>query len=198
MKQIFFLCLLLSAANLFAQHPILDELALFDVEGKVHVRATIKVGASCLGMNILRSEDSLNFSTIGQIAGICGSDSEAVKYSFIDESPLKNKTSFYKLQLGGYGETEVLSIRVIAVGESGALVIPNPAHEQANIYFKNPLREQTNILIINRLGAPVLTQKTQEQVFQLDLKALDSGVYFFVISNESGTQKTVSKLVVRH
>jgi len=196
MKQILYLCLLLSSINLFAQaHPILDELALFDVEGKVHIRATIKAGSSCLGMNILRAEDSLTFISIGQIAGICGSDAEPMKYSFIDENPLKNKTSFYKLQLGGFGETEVLSIRVIDVGQSGVVVIPNPVRDQTTIYFKNPLHEQHNLFIINSLGATILIEKTQEQVFQLDLKKLDAGVYFFVISDESSKKKAAGRII---
>ena len=43
------------------------------VETKVQLNFTIKAGNTCNGIEIFRSPDSVNFSLIGDIQGVCGS-----------------------------------------------------------------------------------------------------------------------------
>src|SRR5437870_3891883 len=76
------------------------------VENRVQLNFTISAGNTCNGIQIFRSPDAVNFIEIGDIQGVCGSSDRSESYFFIDQAPLKNKTNYYRLQLGTLGSSE--------------------------------------------------------------------------------------------
>ncbi len=91
-------------AHVYAQHnPIPGNFSLFENNGKVYLNWSIVSGSTCNGIQIYRSTDSVMFTQVGNIPGICGSSSSAISYNFIDDNPVKNKVNYYRLELGNNG-----------------------------------------------------------------------------------------------
>jgi len=201
-KQIFYLLVLLLATNVSAQegsgHPILDKYNVFETGGKVYISCTISSGNTCNGIDVFRSEDSLAFNNIGNIAGICGSSGSPVTYDFVDAYPIKNKRMYYKLELGGFGYTSIVSILIIDTEEFGFQVRPNPANEKTIIFFENDSQDEFEINLYNSLGKSLFYQTGTTNQFSLNTASLANGLYFFSIGKSLGQNKIVGKLVVQH
>ena len=91
---------------------ILDRFNALVTNGQVTLTIVIRSGSTCAGINIYRSESDSNFQLIGDIPGICGSTSEAVQYVFTDAHPIFNTLSLYKIELGGIGFSDVLTVTI--------------------------------------------------------------------------------------
>lgn len=163
---------------------VLENYEVYEVNGNTQLTATIKSGVTCLGINFLRSEDStLNFQTIGEIQGVCGSSTESIRYDYTDMNPPKNKTLYYKIQMGGLGYSNVLSIRIIDSGEEAYLLTPNPCIDNCLIHFKNELRQSNRLRLFNKNGIQLALLETSDNFFEIDVKELPAAVYFFTVEN---------------
>src|SRR5687768_12462136 len=94
-------CLLLLMSITFRQaqgSPILGKFSLSESNGQVALDWQIVAGSTCNGIQIYRSTDAVQYSQIGNIAGICGSITEAVNYFFTDTTPVKNAINYYYLE----------------------------------------------------------------------------------------------------
>lgn len=192
--------LFLSGIYAFAQkHPILDRLDIFEANGKVYVSCVISAGNTCNGIDLLRSTDSLNYEPVGHVGGVCGSSSEPVSYIIIDDNPPKNKTLHYKLNLGGYGYTESISIKIIDTREFGFQIRPNPANEKATIYFENRNQGLTyNLSLFDNNGINISFLSTTTNFFEINTLTFPSGIYTFIISRDTGEPAVSGKLLVIH
>lgn len=200
MLRIFcFLLLILSTVTVRSQsHTILQNFSISQVDNEVYLSWVISQGETCNGTKILRSTDSLNFSQIGEIAGICGSPDFAQPFDFVDENPVKNKINFYKLELGNTGFSEVLAIEVINFPGNRALVLPNPSTETATIKYKNADKLLHTLRLYSITGAQILRLEGRENTFTLDTSRLESGTYIFTISEGDNVSNAGGKLVVAH
>lgn len=201
-KHILFIAVLLCSTFLFAQnetgHPILDDYNVIEVSGKVYIDVTISSGNTCKGIDVQRSDDSLNFVQVGHVGGICGNSSKSVSYSFVDEYPIKNKKSYYRVLLGERGYTTVTSITIIDTEEFGFQVRPNPANERATIFFENPYNDEFQLELFNLSGKKMLQLSSSSNAFDLNTFNLQNGLYFFSISKALDQKKVIGKLVVQH
>ncbi len=177
--------------NVHAQDStVLENFEVFEVNGNVQLTATIKSGFTCLGINFLRFEDSTSsFHSIGEISGVCGSSTEAIRYDFSDLNPPKNKTLYYRIQMGGLGYSNILSIRIIDSGEEAYLLTPNPCIDNCFIYFKNELRQNNRLRLFNKNGVQLALIETFDNFFEIDVKELPAAVYIFTVEN-SETKKS--------
>ena len=194
---------MLLGGALFAQqeepgHPILDNFSVLEISGKVFVSVTISQGNTCSGINVLRSADSVAYDTVGHVSGVCGSASHPVTYSFTDAAPIKNKTSYYKVELGGVGYTTVISILIIDTEAYGFQIRPSPARNQVKIYFENENHEMTNFLMYSVGGHQVMSLSSSEEYFDFNVADLENGIYIFSIRNNSNEKPIVGKLAVNH
>jgi hypothetical protein len=188
-----------SISNVSAQeNPILDKFDVFESGGKVYINCIISSGNTCNGIDVLRSADSINFEIIGNISGICGNSSTPTTYNFVDNNPIKNKPSYYKLELGGQGFTKILSVHIIDTEAFGFQVRPNPVKNQTTIYFENNENSEHKLSLYNTNGAEVLTQNTSTNQFYIEVTSLPSGIYIFLISKDNFSHNTKGKLVVQH
>ena len=185
--------------NSFAQHnPILDNFSVFENNGKVFLNWAITLGSTCNGIQIYRSADNTNFIKIGDIAGICGSSSSPTPYNFTDNNPEKNKINCYRLELGGNGSSEILSLEIIDIASGGFQIRPNPVSTEAKIYFDNNKKQEHQFMLYNMSGISVLTTTTKEDFFLLNSVLLQSGIYLFTISTNENLPTIQGKLLVQH
>jgi len=203
LKHISFLISVLLSVNLTAQtenpgHPILDGFKVFEISGKVFVDVTISSGNTCNGITVWRSDDSLNYTMVGEVLGICGNSSTPVPYNFTDVNPIKNIKSYYKVELGGAGFTNTVSITIIDTKEFGFQIRPNPANEKATIYFENPKNDEFELILFNLSGSKLFTKRSSTNAFNLDAYNLTNGIYFFSIGKSLNQERVIGKLVVQH
>lgn len=183
---------------IFAQHTILDRLNITESQGKVYINCVISEGNTCNGIVIYRSVDSLNFEVIGKIYGVCGSLNTPTGYYYTDETPVKNKTNYYKLELGGQGFTDVVSVLIIDTEISDFLIKPNPANITAKVFFNNDKNQETELNLYNQIGQIVLKDKASTNNFKLDVSNLPSGLYLIELKQENLRYKSIGKLMIVH
>jgi hypothetical protein len=166
----------------------LSQYTLSAADGKVIIEWTIAKGNTCQGVGIYRSADSTLFEQIGEISGICGSNETSVSYSFVDEAPVANAINYYRLSLGFLGESAVLSITVIDLGNTKVQIWPNPMGDAGQIVFKNDQNEKHRLMVYQTDGRFLFDQLSSQAYFPLNLTAYPTGVYLFTISEHKSGQ----------
>ncbi|MCF8239643.1 MAG: hypothetical protein K9I85_15880 [Saprospiraceae bacterium] len=194
-KTLLLVGLLLCGIMAQAQN-FLSDFTLAAGNGKVVLNWTVSAGNTCLGIGIVRATDEQNFIPIGNIGGICGSTTEAVSYSFVDEAPVPNKINSYKLLLGLSGESEVLSVEIIDLGSTGYQVRPQPMGDHGQIYFENNGGEPHLLSLLTLHGQLLYEQSTASNRFLLDLSPYPAGFLVFIIRDlKSGEIKAKGKVM---
>jgi hypothetical protein len=170
---------------------------LLEVQDGVFVNWQIDSGYTCQGVDILRSENGVDFVEVGHISGVCGSLTKPVSYSFLDEEPIANEDSYYRLKINGYGFTEILSIHYIELSEEGLLIYPNPANaEDVWVRFNNSNQEEVLITVVSIEGQFMQQTITTSNEFQLSSLTLTKGMYLISIQSADGRINSTGKLVV--
>ena len=177
---------------------ILDSFSAFETEGIVHLDWVIKSGNTCNGIIIQRSVDSINFSIIGNITGVCGNLSSPQPYKYVDETPLKNSVNYYRLELGGFGFSKAIAVEVIDYGTKEYQVRPNPFNAEAKIYFKNPEKEVLNFSLIDLNGSVLYSLFTNDDYLEINAREMTDGFYPFIISTKTGIVIITGKILVQH
>lgn len=199
-NKTFRICVLILFSSQFSfaqRNPILDNFSVFENNGKVFLNWTIKSGSTCRGIQIFRSSDNINFKQIGEIIGVCGSISEPITFNFNDEHPEINSFNSYRLELGGNGTSEVLSLEIIDIANGGYQIRPNPVSTIAKIYFNNNKKEPHQFVLYNLKGISVTTLSSNEDFFDFNANNLSSGLYFFSISNANNLEKAKGKMIIQ-
>lgn len=177
------------------EHQLLDHFIAAELNGKVLLSWRITKGSTCNGIQIYRSVNGQNFEEIGEISGVCGSSLESVTYNFTDENPVKNKTNAYRLELGGYGLSEVLKKEVIDVQTNGYQIRPHPVSGTSKLYFNNPKYQPHVVTIYTLTGQTVTTLTTQVNFLEINASGHPAGIYLFTIQNELGQVISSGKLI---
>ena len=179
-------------------HPILDRFSAFEVNETVQIECVISSGSTCNGIDVLRSTDSLTYEIIGNISGVCGSSSDPVTYNFEDPNPVLNAPNYYKLALGGFGFTNVITIIIKDIEEGKLRIAPNPSSAVSQIFFNNPLNQVYRLSIRNLVGESVVRKETREDLFEVNVSNLNAGYYFIHVSSEESNIVVTGVLVVSH
>jgi hypothetical protein len=180
LSKIIYGCLLwtLVPASSEAQSAFLSAFSGFQMDQSVLLNFTIRGGITCLGIDIERSSDSINFKVIGSISGICGSTSEEVTYSFEDSDPLINQPNHYRLLLGQVGYSEILAVAFLDY-TNGAVVIPNPFLEKTTIYFPDGFGNDRMLKLFDLAGKLVRQQPVSGNAIELEASGFSPGLYLF-------------------
>lgn len=191
--------IIISSNSVFAQdHLILDRFDIYKGETKVYLSCTISAGSICNGISIYRSEDTTQgFDKIGEIPSFCGNNSSPVSYEFIDNYPVLNKPSYYKLELGTYGFTKVKSILINDYGDAGFQVRPNPATASTYIYFENNFSQEIMLYLFDNFGNNIITEISKGNNIYVDLSLLKAGIYYFKLVNKTTLNQQFGKIFVK-
>ncbi len=169
--------------SLFAQEiNILDGFIGTAQTSQVQLRWTITSGETCNGTVIERSSDKLNWTQIGEIAGVCGSSAAPVSFNFIDSLPLANTINHYRLELGGRGYSHSISVAYYNFSKSSFVVIPNPVVSNATIFFEAKVFESYTFTLYDLNGRIHISTQGEGNSIVLNTEKLQSGTYFFIIS----------------
>lgn len=198
LKQFVFILLFGFQHISFSQDDIpLDKFSVEELNGVVSLSITISSGNICNGVQFYRSTDSLNYELIGQIQGYCGSISEPISYQFTDEHPVKNTRNYYRVNLGGYGYSNVISVDIIDLNKSGYQIRPNPASENVSIYFENKFKNNRTIYLYDLKGNKFYQNQTTEKYVNFNVTNIPNGLYVFVIFDEKNQLMTKGKLLIQ-
>lgn len=191
MRRALFLILLFITPSLFAQNE--DVVGYFNsavLNGKVLLTWNIKQGNTCNGVKVEHSTDSLTFTEVGSIEGVCGSASASTPYEFTHQDPTQNAVNYYRLLLGGVGYTWVISEKIIAIDTFGYTVAPNPVTESSILYFENANNDDFEFTVYDPSGVLVYDGTVSASEVALGSLGLESGLHFFRIT-DPGTSTTV-------
>lgn len=197
-RFILILFLLLVKFGFSQDPPVLQKFTVEAINGKAYLNWTIEAGGTCNGIGILRSSDSINFSQIGVLEGVCGSLSFPTNYIYTDESPLENKVNYYKLDLGGNGFSQIVGVEVIIIGEEKYLLFSNPIVDKSTLYFKNETNQLAELNVIDSEGGICLVKSTITDQFELVRSEFsEKGIYLFTISVSGSEKAVIGKLIIQ-
>ena len=153
-----------------------------EVDGNVVVNWTTRAGFTCEDINVLYGTDSTELSSVYTYPGICGSDTSEESYTFIMREPDVNQDIFFQIDLGVFGKSEILHLRITQIGTSGSLVYPNPASSQSTLLFDNPNADVSEITVYSGAGSQIYSYKTRNRSVTLaELNLEHSGLYSYTI-----------------
>lgn len=173
----------------------LDAITALENNAKVYLKWTIKSGNTCNGIRIHRSNDSLSFNTIGQINGICGSTTEAISYTFTDDSPKLNAKNYYTIEMGDLGFSKVVSVGVFDFS-AGIIIRPQPANEFVQLVFLNERNEKYILQIYSLQGELMVEKSSEDNRFEINTNDFPNGVYIYKIATEKLVPINSSKIIV--
>lgn len=188
--------ILLISNTLLAQKTELDYFEASDNSGEILLKWAISKGSTCNGITITRSSDSLFFSPIGRIEGVCGDADSPQPYSFVDLNPLKNQKNYYKLELGTSSFSDVIAIVLVKKNEEGYQVRPQPIRSHGIIYFDNPDFETAQLKVYNFQGQVIYQSQTIDNYFDINSMEWATGLMFFSILLDG--QEIKGKLLIAH
>lgn len=200
LKKISIFIFLISGPFIKAQNPSM--LLTFEVnrfQNEVVVTWEIESGNLCSGVQVEHSSDSINFSSIYDYPGVCGSSTANERYTFSHTNPVSNATNYYRINLGTNGISEILAITFIKLEEDGYALFPMPVELNSKIYFSNDNNATVAISIYNSSGAIAYqSEPTKTNEFSLGSIPLTLGVYHFRISRDDGKDIEGKFLVARN
>lgn len=182
--------MLFSANSQTYEHEFLSFFNVSVVNERVLLDFEMKAGATCFGINLLRSEDSINYNKIDDIPGFCGSTEKAIQYSFTDNDPPRNKKIFYRLEFGADGVSSVKAVKVIQLISGDYSIFPNPIVNSSFLYFDNPNNEEVEVICYNLTGAFILSKITHTNSIHLLNDQFGKGIVFFTL-RFTGSGKTI-------
>ncbi len=156
----------------------------------------IDAGPTCNGITVWHSTDSINYTEIGNIAGICGNTSSSIPYNFKHSNPILNKTNYYKIRLGfsQFSEVKFMYLEYIVPGK--LIIKPNPASNTVSLVFNNDKNETFNISIVNSAGLQVYEMKNiNENNFIINTSTFEDGQYYIILM-DSGGRTIKEKLLI--
>lgn len=183
---------------LFAQQEeTLDGITVLENRGKVYLKWVINEGNTCNGIRIWRAKDTLNFMNIGQISGICGSETEKTAYEFVDEQPYLNAFNYYTIEMGSLGFSKVVSVEVFDFS-SGIIIRPQPAKDFLQLVFKNDFSQEHHLYIFNLQGDLIFDTKDNSDKFSVSTLGMPNGMYVYKIVNAETGRLDSGKISVEN
>ena len=81
--------------------------------------------------------------------------------------------------------------------EAKLVVYPNPTSNKLNVDLMLPKKEESLLSIVDIMGKSIIKANLgSDRFFQLDIEALKPGVYFVIVTNESG--RWIEKIIIEH
>lgn len=184
MQKLLTLFCLVLMSPVYGQQNFISSFTAQQTQYSVTLSFTVAKGSTCNGIDIQRSADSINFETIGDIQGVCGSTTEETFYQFTDSNPVSNKRNFYRLVIPLIGNSQIISIRFSDFSEQPFFLYPNPCKENLTFKFENFSGKEFELLIFDASGKIILSEQTKLAFFFLQTGKMPAGNYFFQLTNE--------------
>jgi hypothetical protein len=160
-----------------------------ELNGKVKLSWTIKAGGTCNGIGIQRAVEGGGFVQVGSLEGVCGNLSFPTFYEYTDAEPVENRINTYRLDLGGSGFSDTVSIEVIVLGKDNYLIFGNPLESKSRLFFRNDTAAEISIQFYTLNGELDLEYTTNAKWIELNRSDFGpSGMRIFKVTSAiSGT-----------
>ena len=183
-------------SSLSQNEDVISHFSATEFNGKVLLTFAITQGNTCNGVVILHSTDSVNFTQVESIEGICGSSQAQIEYDFTHLDPEKNVVNYYRLSLGGIGFSWIVSAEVIDLGVNKVLLRPNPIAEGSELFFDNETNSVINLRIYSSARILIKSEQTTSELFILNGSEFESGMYFYTINPEGINPEVKGRFIV--
>lgn len=180
---IFFVILFTLKSNVTSS-PYLENFDL-DIDGSsVLVSWTTTEGFRCEDLTVEYATDTFLWQEVHRYPGICGSESKAENYDFLFRSPAKNIKVYFKINLGRYGVSEVISTIIREYALSGMQFVPHPANSSSILYLNNGKKEEVELSIYSMKGELLFHREfgRLNQIGLFELTQLPNGLYLASVS----------------
>jgi hypothetical protein len=155
------------------------------VDETVRLNWVISGGNTCEGVRIQRADANQFYQTIGKIEGVCGAPDIDVPYVFIDDDPLENQSSFYRLELGTQGYSSSVAIDFVPLNNLGYSVHYDQIAKIATVYFDNTDNKPAYYNLISVSGNTILSSDTNASQIFLDLSGYAAQIFLLSIQIEN-------------
>ena len=154
------------------------------------------------GFYIERSNDNINWSQIGFVAG-AGYSSALKEYNFADATPLSGK-NYYRLRQtdndGHFSLSNVQFLNFIKTVVNNILVYPNPAENYITVSFSEMPSAAARYSLVNASGvtvkAGILKDEISNNKTSINVSSLPSGRYIFYF-NDAEFTKSIN-IIIQH
>lgn len=176
-----------------AQDSLLNYFLINKTDSGIYLNWEMKGGSTCDGIEIQRSTDSVHFSAIGFIPGICGNNSSPVSFEYLDENPIGNSYNYYRLKLGLIEESNVVFAFYAQIDTDGYYIYPNPTNDESQLFFKNKNLNNATISIMDISGRIIQSESVKNDNYTIKLGDYPTGMYIFSI--ELANQIIIGKII---
>jgi hypothetical protein len=140
-----------------------------------------------------KSIDGKNWSAISKLEGAMNSNT-VLNYQSADNAPV-NGMQYYRLKQtdlnGKVSYSAIVAVNYNHVASNKVSLYPNPVKNVLNIQLNTEASEQVTIVLTNAMGQKVMEMNNVSGAsFTMDVAALENGVYFLEVAQESGITKT--------
>lgn len=189
------LCWCWALASSAQEGPFLSTFTLTDEENGVRLDWTMVAGSTCMGTDIQRSKDSLDFQVVGSIEGLCGSIDGPVDYTFTDTSVPGFGPWYYRLALGLNGSSPVRRVEHLLSSDHDIRVFPNPTEDAVTIVLQAKDQDEVTIGLSDIHGRAVSQHAAAGNVHLYPVGNLPPGTYV-VLARWPGRTAT-TRIIVR-
>ncbi|MBC7947532.1 MAG: DUF4082 domain-containing protein [Chitinophagaceae bacterium] len=170
---------------------------------KVTLRWTTSSEVNNRGFDVQRSDDGVNWTTIGFVAG-AGNSTTAKSYTYLDQNVALKKYYYRLKQIDIDDRFRYSAIVSATLNGRPEFVLgqnyPNPVDRQTTIQFSLPQAERVNLSLfdINGRVVKVLVNGSKESgthAINVNVDVLAKGVYYYKM--QAGDFNDVKKLIVQ-
>lgn len=138
--------------------------------------------------NVERSQDGLNWSSIGQVTA-AGNSQGLLQYNYVDQKPMTG-ANYYRLQeVADDGSSIYTPIRNVDFAGAATSIswYPNPTHDRVTLTSNSNLKSITLISLDGRILQTVEGFTSGQSI---DLSRYPFGIYFLIIRTTDGQSQT--------
>lgn len=153
------------------------------IEKQVLISWTTSEGFTCEDMTVVGGTDSTKPEVIHVYPGLCGEEDKEVAYSYLWENPPLNQTIYLQMDLGTFGYSSWISVKVQSISNGESMVIPNPVTDISDIIFQLNNANTADMKIYSDDGREVLViEDLRSGDAAIDHSALEHGSYHYILT----------------
>ncbi len=160
---------------------------------------------NCLGFEIQRSTDGINFSSIGFVntLAIGGNSTDKLSYSFNDNNVAGEK-QYYRIRQVDIDNHGRLSNVILVKGAKPLIVsidgiYPNPANNEINVLLAAPARDKATLIVTDLSGRVLLQQlvnvETGINSIPVNISRFASGTYLIKLAGQTSVESSGAKFI---
>jgi hypothetical protein len=163
------------------EHPFMKSFDLVVMDGRIQVAWTMQGGSTCDGIEVQRSTNGVDFTTIHRIDGICGDPVFDVPFGYRDDAPPELSRLHYRIDLGIEGLSSVKTVDFAQLTEARQRFFPSPMRNSATLLLNVSGSARVDLRLFDASGRQVWQHSgLVGRQHELELGFLQAGVYLYV------------------